>query len=262
MAATWRRCWPQHEFQEGFKNLRDLLFLERNLQPTGRQPRALRRHAGATAATPMPSGCRRFVHGRRRWTSMLLPPASARWPPSWRASRRRAMQRRWPTPGSANWCGRLARVQAAAERAGDGADAVELRERVRRVSGALAWQQAEQFPARLWQAKKAMREIDARLPQARARAEALAQAQIGEPASFDRLRCASAQLDRRIRPAAAEGDRARPRAAGRGAGNGRRGAAAAEGAAGAVLEPGPLRHRPTVRPGPVWAADSRNEVSP
>jgi hypothetical protein len=187
----------EHAFQEGFKNLLDLLFLERNLRRWKDSLDALRDMLGNRRdafAERLPSV------GARQATLEVDALAA-------RAGELAAELARVEAHGDAaaladarqrELAGRLARVQAAAERAGDGADAAELRERVRRVSGALAWQQAEHFPARLWQAKKAMREIDAQLPQARGRAEALAQAQIGEPANFDRFAARIGALDRRI----------------------------------------------------------------
>lgn len=187
----------EHAFQEGFKNLLDLRYLERNLRRWKDSLEALRD----------------MLDNRRDAFAERLPAVRARQATvdvAGLAARAGALAGelvRIETQGDAAALGdarerelaaRLARVQAAAERAGDGADAAELRERVRRVAGALAWQQAEQFAARLWQAKKAMREIDARLPQARERAEALAQAQVDEPANFDRFAARIVALDRQV----------------------------------------------------------------
>jgi hypothetical protein len=93
---------------------------------------------------------------------------------------------------------RLARVRDGLAQVEDPAQREQMRERLRRVSGALTWQQAEQFAQRLWQAKKAMREIDVLLPQARGRAQSLAEAQVGEPAHFDRFAARIGALESRI----------------------------------------------------------------
>ncbi len=196
-AAHLAPVLAEHEFQEGFKNLLDLLFLERNLRRWKDNLEALRD----------------LLENRRHAFAERLPVVRARQATldveglGVRAGAIANELARIEAQGHASALAdarerelavRLARVQAAAERVGDGAEAAELRERLRRITGALAWQQAEQFPARLWQAKKAMREIDAQLPQARSRADALAQAQLGEPANFDRFAARIGALDRQI----------------------------------------------------------------
>ncbi len=80
---------------------------------------------------------------------------------------------------------RLARVHtvlatAPADAAGDA-----LRERARRVAGALEWQLSQALPERLWAAKKALRSTEADLAHAAARDAALQAAQRDEPNRFD-----------------------------------------------------------------------------
>jgi hypothetical protein len=89
----------------------------------------------------------------------------------------------------------LAAAGAAAESDPDLAGA---RERLRRVQGALTWQLTQQFPERLWNAKKALRTADAALADARARDAAILQAQQEEPARFERFAARIAELEQRI----------------------------------------------------------------
>jgi len=187
----------EHAFQEGFKNYRDLLFLERNLRRWKEGLDALRdmlENRRAAFAERLPQ-----VRAKEAGTDVDGLAA--------RAAELAAEIARIEAQGDAaalantrenELAARLARVRDGIERIGDDAQAAELRERLRRVGGALAWQQNEQFAQRLWQAKKAMREVDALLPQARGRAEALAQAQRDEPGNFDGFAERIVGLDRRI----------------------------------------------------------------
>lgn len=187
----------EHAFQEGFKNYRDLLFLERNL----------RRWKDSLEAM------RDMLDARRRAFAERLPQARARDAGAEvdglaaRAAAIAAEIARIEAQGDAaaladekerQLMARLARVRESLERLDDPAQREQVRERLRRASGALAWLQAEQLAPRLRQANKAMREIEALLPRARDRAEALAAAQVGEPANFDRFAARIAALDRRI----------------------------------------------------------------
>lgn len=93
---------------------------------------------------------------------------------------------------------RLSRVQAtlAAAPAGEAGDA--LRERARRVAGALSWQLALAVPERSWAAKKGLRAVEAQLAAAAARDAALQAAQRDEPARFAAYTERIAELRRRV----------------------------------------------------------------
>jgi hypothetical protein len=73
------------------------------------------------------------------------------------------------------------------------------RERYRRASGALLWQQNDQFAARLWNAGKAVQELQRQVALAKERDAALARAQRDEPARLDefarRLDALAARVD-------------------------------------------------------------------
>jgi hypothetical protein len=61
-------------------------------------------------------------------------------------------------------------------------DITATRDRLRRAEAALSWQLAEQFTDRAWTARKALRDADAALAEARRREAALSQALLTEPA--------------------------------------------------------------------------------
>jgi hypothetical protein len=93
---------------------------------------------------------------------------------------------------------RLARVRsvlatAPADEAGEA-----LRERARRVAGALEWQLSQALPERLWAAKKALRSTEADLASAAARDAALQAAQRDEPSRFDSFAQRIAALRARV----------------------------------------------------------------
>jgi tetratricopeptide (TPR) repeat protein len=71
-------------------------------------------------------------------------------------------------------------------------------ERLRRVSGALTWQLQQQFSGRAWVARKALRDTDAGLTQARDRDAALLQAQRDEPARHERFAARIQELTARL----------------------------------------------------------------
>ncbi len=187
-----------HEFQEAFKNYRDLVFLARNLRGWEESLTVMgdmldnRRLAFAQRLPQVRAADRSMgiaAHERRRdglaaeLTRIedhadgagLADPAQ------------RALQ------------ARLDRVRAHLQ--GDGL-APELRdaaqERYRRVAGALQWQLDQQYPERVWNAKKALRQLDTELSRARALDVDLASAQRDEPAHFDKFAVRIDQLRKRV----------------------------------------------------------------
>jgi len=190
----------KHEFQEAFKNYRDLQFLSRNLNHW---------HESLGALNDM-------LENRRRAFSQRLPVVQA----SARSLNITDLEKRRD---------KVSTDVASAEQEGDGialADARErdlmerfkavralleqpgvegdpdiamLRERYRRVSGALSWQLSDQFPGRLWDAKKSLKEIDTGLVDAREHDTSLARAQQEEPKRFDEFAARIAELDARLR---------------------------------------------------------------
>ena len=74
----------------------------------------------------------------------------------------------------------------------------EAHDRLRRVAGALAWQLAHEFPARMWDAKKGQKQTEDALVDARAHDEELTRAQRDEPARFEAFARRIAELDARL----------------------------------------------------------------
>ncbi len=187
----------EHAFQEGFKNYRDLLFLQRNLRRWKDSLDALRDMLGNRRQ----AYAERLPQVRAQRGNLDVDALAAR--QRQLASELARIEKDGDAAALADarerdLAARLARVREGVENVADDAQRFELRERLRRVCGLLAWQQSEQAAQRLWQMKKAMREVEALLPQARSRTEALAQAQRDMPANFDRFAARLVALDARI----------------------------------------------------------------
>jgi hypothetical protein len=185
-ASHLTQVMAQHAFQESFKNLRDVLFLQNNLtewrdnlgvfrdildhrQKTfaERLPAA---QGGATAAATALAELRQ----RRDALAADLTTAEA-------ASDGVA----YATAQERDALARIASMKttlAALPQADT--EQAELAERVRRVEGALVWQLAREFVPRRWAMQKDLAEIDATLAQAQARYAALQAAQQDEPKRF------------------------------------------------------------------------------
>ena len=195
-ASHLSQVLAQHEFQEAFKNLRDLRFLAQNLAEwqdklgvfddmlaNRRKAYAerlpdVRAKAGQTGLDAQ--GKRRDALADELTRAELEGDGTA-----FADARERGLQER------------LARVQAILQGASTSADPelVAARERARRVAGALTWQLAQAQAARVWEAKKNLAGVDTQLQQARARDAALAQAQRDEPARFEAFAKRIAALD-------------------------------------------------------------------
>jgi hypothetical protein len=183
-----------HEFQESFKNLRDLQFVDRNLsdwqgrlgvfddmlanrrQAYQQRLPAVLQHAGENSLPKLQE--------RREMLAGALAHAEADTDTSaFVDARERGL------------LARLQRVQAGLAQSPD----VELAERLRRVAGALTWQLAQDYPARVWEAKKSLRATDRLLAEAGGHSAALAQAQKDEPARFDDFARRIASLASRLK---------------------------------------------------------------
>lgn len=187
----------QHEFQESFKNYRDLLFLARNLQgwadnlgvfgdmldnrrkafaerlPKVREQAA---HTGLAALQQRRDGVAAEVaQAEQAADGVALADARQR-----------------------ELMARLQSVKDTLARLGDAPEHAAARERARLAEGALTWALAQQQPARSWEARKAMKTIDAELAGAVRRDAALAQAQRDEPVRFDAFGTRIADLNGRV----------------------------------------------------------------
>ncbi|MGZ5713053.1 MAG: tetratricopeptide repeat protein [Caldimonas sp.] len=176
----------QHEFQEAFKNYRDLRFLAKNLDEW-------RDKLGVFDD---------MLATRRKAFAEHLPPVQARAGDTGielLKKRRDAVvveidQGEQAGDGvafaNAKELDLLARVKAmkdTIEAAGADPEVAALRDRVRLASGVLSWQLAQEQTARIWELKKEVERIDAELEGVKRIDTELAAAQRDEPARFDRF---------------------------------------------------------------------------
>jgi hypothetical protein len=174
----------RHEFQEAFKNLRDLRFLAGNLKAwqdklevfddmvaTRRQAYAerlpkVREQAGAAGLGALQKHRDDVAAELQRIEKDLdfgaLP-----------TDRQRALIER------------VNRVNENLDALGTDASLEAARRRARLATGLLTWDLAQDHVARLWAAQKDLRITDRELGEAKQRDAALARAQIDEPARFD-----------------------------------------------------------------------------
>ena len=183
-AAHLSQVLAQHEFQEAFKNYRDLRFLAKNLDEW-------RDKLGIFDA---------MLATRRKAFAEHLPPVQAR---AGDTGIELLQKRR---DGVANELAKgeeagdglafadtkeldlLDRVKAlrtAIEAPGADAEVLALGDRVRLASGVLSWRLAQAQTTRIWDMKKELQRIDVELVELKRRDADLAQAQKDEPARFD-----------------------------------------------------------------------------
>jgi hypothetical protein len=190
----------RHEFQEAFKNWRDLRFLTKNLQgwadalsvyknmlANRRQAYAERLPKVREQATQGQLGIEAMTKRRDELTAEV-DKAEAEGDHAVLADAARRAQ-----------LDRVADMRAIVERSGNDPEIVAAAERVRRVTGALTWQLAQEHPERLWNARKALRTINSELELARARDDELAQAQRDEPARQEQFAQRIAELEASVR---------------------------------------------------------------
>ena len=188
----------EHEFQEAFKNYRDLLFLEHNLSDWADKLGAFddmlanRKQAYAERLPRIREQARGIslpaMRERRTAVAEELARVEAQTDVAALADEKELALRQ-----------RLERAKATIALLGETPEAVEARERLRRAEGALTWRMIDQFPARLWEAKKSLRTIDQQLAEAAGREAALAQAQRDEPARLAGFDGRIAALDARVK---------------------------------------------------------------
>ena len=196
-ASHLTQVLAQHEFQEAFKNWRDLRFLAKNLQGWSEalsvynDMLANRRQAYAQRLPKVREAAGQLdvsaLVKRREAVAAELAKAEVELDGAALADDARRSQ-----------LARLDGIQDVLKRAGADPDVAAAAERVRRVAGALAWELAQALPARLWEMKKALRTIDAELAQAQGREQALVQAQRDEPARHEQFAARIVALGQQI----------------------------------------------------------------
>jgi len=187
----------RHDFQEAFKNYRDLLFLSKNLQDwqgklgvysdmLNNRRQAFAERLPKIRAQENTTGLDQLEQRREELTREL----------TWAEAQSNVYA--FTDPKEQQLAQRLTRVREILDGVGDDPQFDEQRERLRLVAGALTWQLTQEYPSRLWEAKKRLMNLDTELAQARERDTALAQAQRDEPAQSGQFAARIAQLDWRI----------------------------------------------------------------
>ncbi len=176
----------KNEFQEAFKNFRDLRFMAGNLQQWADNLGVFSdmldaRRKAYTERLPL-------VLARAREAGMAATSARSA------ALAKELAEAEQAADGVAladtkqrDLIERLNSLRAAQAQPTPDPEVAAMSERMRRVAGALTWQLAQEFPTKVWEAKKALGSIDTQLAQAKAHEAALAQAQVDEPARFERF---------------------------------------------------------------------------
>ena len=187
----------QHDFQEGFKNYRDLRFLTGNLAQwqdslgVFGDMLANRRQAYAERLPKIISKASGTgLHALQQRGDAVVKELARVAADSDSAALADDKQR--------DLQARIDSARATLAQPGAEGEATSVSERLRRASGALTWQMAQQYRARLWEATKAVTVVQAQLSEAAQRDAALAQAQRDEPARFERFAQRIKELDARI----------------------------------------------------------------
>jgi hypothetical protein len=197
-ASHLTQVLARHEFQEAFKNWRDLRYLTKNLQGWAdalgiyKDMLANRRQAYAERLPKVREQAGQLgieaMAKRRDELTAEVDKAEAEGDHAALVDAARRAQ-----------LDRVADMRAIVERSGNDPEIAAAAERVRRVAGALTWQLAQEHPDRLWNARKALRTINTELELAHARDEELAQAQRDEPARQEQFAARIAELEASVR---------------------------------------------------------------
>lgn len=186
-----------HEFQEALKNYRSLDFLGRNLA-------GWRENLDVFA---------HMVDARRRAFDARLPAAGETLggvDVESLDARRDALKSRLDAalrdrdaaalaePGEQRLLALLAGVEGELAARGDDPALADARERARLARGVLQWELEREFGLRAWRARRALRELDARLFDARTRTRAVTEALEGMPAANDAFEARIAALAPRV----------------------------------------------------------------
>ncbi len=180
------RVMAQHEFQEAFKNYRDLRFLSKNLEEWREKLNAFQDM---------------LDNRRKAFTERLPKVMEESQQVGMTALRERHQQiaaQIASAESDANGVGfadakqtalleRIKEVQQLIDQHPDQSDFSAAREKVRLAQGSLIWKLSQDYPDRDWQAKKDMQAITEQLARAQSLEEELKQAQRDEPARFDQF---------------------------------------------------------------------------
>jgi len=184
----------QHEFQEAFKNYRDLLFLTQNLEEWHEKLGVF----GDMLATRRKAYADRLPQVRARASEIGLDAMRQRRDKvaaEVAAGEAQADGVAFANQKQLELLAVVKSAQATLDKAPASAETDQARARLRLASGMLTWQLADDYTGRAWAAKKELVNIDSQIAQAQARDAALARAQRDEPARFDAFGKRIAALD-------------------------------------------------------------------
>ncbi len=187
----------QHEFQEAFKSYRDLQFLARNLRNwqdkmgiigdmLDNRRLAFAQRLPKIALAEQAAGIDRYARQREGLAAELDAAAAKADGVAFADAKERAL------------AARIERDTAILARDGHDPELDALAERLRRAAGGLTWQLAQEYPGRVWVARKDLQQLDAALVQARNSDAQLVKAQREEPQHFDEFALRIAALRERI----------------------------------------------------------------
>jgi hypothetical protein len=187
-----------HAFQQSLGNLRDLRFLGDNLQAWSDKLSVF----DDMLATRRAAYAERLPQALARSRELTLQPLQSQ-RDQLAAELARADEQAdgtaFASPRQRELAAMLERVSDALKSVADDPAFDAGRHRARLAQGALIWQLAQDEPARVWEAKKALLALNDGLAQAREREAALARAQRDEPARFDAFAARLTALAGRIR---------------------------------------------------------------
>lgn len=178
----------QHAFQESFKNYRDLVFLGNNLAQW-RDSLVAYRDMLAERRKAFEQRLPQTQRGEKGTSADLRAATKSR---ATLAAELGRVEREGDVIAFSDdrqdaLLQRLAEVQATQQANAKDPQIARLADKVRLLSGALAWELSSQWPSHLWQAQKALRDADRGLEEAQAREARLAKAQREEPQRFLRF---------------------------------------------------------------------------
>jgi hypothetical protein len=188
----------EHDFQEAFKNVRDLRFLENNLQQW-RDSLGVFRDMLANRRQAFNERLPKVLAQLRDSALVDLSVRGALLAGELTVVESGSDAAAFADPAERDLLARLAAVQAILKQSGKTPELDAMRERARLAAGVLSWQLAEAYPQRLWTTKNNLRQTDNALHEARQKEAALTQAQRDEPARFQafaaRIDALAQQLD-------------------------------------------------------------------
>jgi tetratricopeptide (TPR) repeat protein len=187
----------QHDFQEAFKNYRDLLFLTRNLQGwkdklgvfndmLDNRRKAYADRLPAVLAKASQSGLKDMQQRTAALAAELAEAEQQGDGAAFADARERELIEL------------IEGAKAALKDAGTDTESVAARERLRLVAGAMVWRLQQAYPQRAHDARRGVLALEDGVTEAQARELRLQQAQRDEPAKFDRFGERIVELGKRV----------------------------------------------------------------